>query len=71
MESHVNTRYIDAMNETEATNQVRDWQRRAAEKARDMGQLTDQYVRENAWTTLAVVAVVGCFIGFLLANRND
>ena len=71
MADHPAQAYSDLMNETEVTNQVRDWQQRAAEKARDMGQLTDQYVRENTWTTIAVAAVVGCVIGFLLANRND
>ena len=62
------------MNETEmahVTNKVQDWQRRATQKARDVGQLTDTYVRENTWTTVAIAAVVGCVIGFLLANRND
>ncbi len=62
------------MNETEmtdVTNKMQDWQRRATQKARDMGQLTDAYVRENTWTTVAIAAVVGCVIGFLLANRND
>jgi ElaB/YqjD/DUF883 family membrane-anchored ribosome-binding protein len=62
------------MNETEMTEakgRIQDWQRRATQKARDMGQITDQYVRENTWTTIAIAAVVGCVIGFLLANRND
>ncbi len=62
------------MNETEmseVTNKFQDWQQRATQKARDMGQMTDQYVRENTWTTVAIAAVVGCVIGFLLANRND
>jgi ElaB/YqjD/DUF883 family membrane-anchored ribosome-binding protein len=59
------------MNETEVTNKLQDWQQRASETARDMGQRTDQYVRENTWTTIAIAAVVGCVLGFLLANRND
>ncbi len=59
------------MNETEVRDQVQDWQRRASEKARDVGQRTDQYVRENTWTTIGIAAVVGCIIGFLLANRSE
>lgn len=59
------------MNETEVTNKLQDWQRRASEKARDMGQFTDQYVRQNTWTTIAISAVVGCVIGFLLAKSGD
>ncbi len=36
-----------------------------------MGQFTDQYVRQNTWTTIAISAVVGCVIGFLLAKSGD
>lgn len=50
---------------------VQDWQKRAGETARNVGQATDQYVRDNTWTTIAVAAVVGCLLGFLLANRGE
>jgi ElaB/YqjD/DUF883 family membrane-anchored ribosome-binding protein len=59
------------MNTQEMTGRVQDWQRRAAERAKDMGQATDQYVRENTWTTIAITALVGCVIGYLIANQGD
>lgn len=59
------------MNKSEVTNRIQDWQKRASETARNVGQTTDKYVRENTWTTLAVAALVGCVIGFLLAPERD
>jgi ElaB/YqjD/DUF883 family membrane-anchored ribosome-binding protein len=59
------------MNTREMTNKVQDWQRRATETAKNVGETTDRYVRENTWATLGVAAVLGCVIGFLLSNRRD
>ena len=59
------------MNTREMTDKVQDWQRRATETAKNVGETTDRYVRENTWATLGVAAVLGCVIGFLLANRRD
>ena len=59
------------MNTREMTDKVQDWQRRATETAKNVGETTDRYVRENTWATLGVAAVLGCVIGFLLSNRRD
>lgn len=59
------------MNTREMTGKFQDWQRRATERAKDMGQATDQYVRENTWTTITIAAVLGCVIGYLIANQGD
>ena len=59
------------MNTREMTDKLQDWQRRATERARDMGQMTDQYIRENTWTTVAIAALLGCVIGYLIANQKD
>ena len=60
------------MNKTELTNRVQDWQKRATKTAKNVGQTTHRYVRENTWTTLAIAAVVGCVVGYLLApDRED
>ena len=59
------------MNTREMTDKVQDWQRRATERAKDMGQATDQYVRENTWTTIGIAALLGCVIGYLIANQSD
>jgi ElaB/YqjD/DUF883 family membrane-anchored ribosome-binding protein len=53
------------------TEKVQDWQKRATEAARNAGQATDQYVRENTWRTMAFAAIIGCVVGYLLAGRRD
>ena len=64
------TEYNGFMNTREITETVQDWQKRATETAKNLGEATDTYVRENPWTTLALAAVIGCIFGYLLANRD-
>jgi ElaB/YqjD/DUF883 family membrane-anchored ribosome-binding protein len=45
-------------------------QQRLGDKARDVSRVTDQYVHENTWTTIAVAAAIGCIIGFFLRPRD-
>jgi len=59
------------MNTREMTDKFQDLQRRAGETAKNVGQATDQYVRENTWTTITMAAIVGCVIGYLLASTRD
>jgi hypothetical protein len=59
------------MKARDLTDRFQDWQKRAGETARTMGQATDDYVRENTWVTIACAALVGCVLGFLLANRGE
>ena len=59
------------MNTTQMTDKLQDWQRRATETARNVGQVTDRYVHENAWSSVALAAVVGCIIGFLMSYSRD
>jgi ElaB/YqjD/DUF883 family membrane-anchored ribosome-binding protein len=40
------------------------------ERARDVAQEVDDYVRDNPWAALAVVAVVGLAAGYLLSQRS-
>ena len=67
--------YIDTMNTREMTDKVtdtmQDWQRKATRTARDLGQATDKYVHENAWSSIALAAVLGCVVGYFLASRRD
>ena len=53
------------------TDKFQDWQKRATETARNVGQATDHYVRDNTWTTIAMAAVLGCVLGYLLASRGE
>lgn len=59
------------MNTQEARGKFQEWQQRATDTARKAGQATDQYVRENAWTTLAMAALLGCVVGYLLASSRE
>ncbi len=63
--------YSKGMNSREMTEKMQDWQKRATETARNLGQTTDKYVRENTWTTIALAAVIGCVVGYLLSTRRD
>jgi len=53
------------------TDKLQDLRKRATETARNLSEVTDRYVRDNAWVTLACIAVVGCIIGYALASRRD
>jgi len=59
------------MNTREITEKLEDWQKIATKTARNVGAATDEYVRDNTWTTIACVAVVGCIVGYLLGSRRD
>jgi ElaB/YqjD/DUF883 family membrane-anchored ribosome-binding protein len=59
------------VNTKEMTDKVQDWQKRAGDTARQVGQATDQYIRENTWASVAIAALVGCVIGFLLGHRRE
>jgi len=39
------------------------------ERARDMAEAADDYVREKPWAALAAAALVGLAAGFLLSRR--
>jgi len=58
------------MKTREMTEKLQDRQKRATETARNVGEATDDYVRENTWTTIALAAVVGCIFGYFLARRD-
>ena len=58
------------MNTRGMTDKVKDWQKRATDTAKNVSQVSDRYVRDNTWTTIAVAAIVGCLLGYLLTNRD-
>ena len=59
------------MNTNDLTERLQDYQQRATDAARKGAQATDDYVRENVWTSIALGAVVGCVVGFLLGRSRD
>lgn len=65
------TAILFVMDKTEVTDRLQDWQKRASETAKNWGKVSHRYVRENTWTTLALAAVLGCVIGYLLSADRD
>ncbi len=59
------------MNTKEMTGRLQDWQKRASETAKNVGQTTDTYIRENTWSTLALAAFLGCIVGYVLSAYRD
>ncbi len=51
--------------------QAQNFQERARQAAMNASRATDQYVRENPWTTLLIASLAGCALGFLLARSRD
>jgi ElaB/YqjD/DUF883 family membrane-anchored ribosome-binding protein len=59
------------MNTQEMVDKLQGLQRRAGETAKNFGAATDDYVRENTWTTIAMAALLGCVIGYILVSNRD
>ncbi|MCI0745428.1 MAG: hypothetical protein L0Y58_08495 [Verrucomicrobia subdivision 3 bacterium] len=55
---------------TEIPNRLRDVQSRISETAKNVSHVTDEYVHDHPWQTVAIAAVIGYVIGFLVANRD-
>ena len=69
MEKIMKTAY-EAYTESEAPSRLRDAQQRITETAKNVSNVTDEYVHDHPWQTLAIAAVVGCVIGFLIGHRD-
>jgi ElaB/YqjD/DUF883 family membrane-anchored ribosome-binding protein len=59
------------MNTQDVTDRIQDFQKKATDTVRNVTDTTDQYIRDNTWTSIACAALVGCIIGYLLAGRGD
>jgi ElaB/YqjD/DUF883 family membrane-anchored ribosome-binding protein len=59
------------MNSTNLTDKFQGWQKRARASAKNLGQTTDAYLRENPWSTLAVAVFLGCILGYLLTSDRE
>jgi len=67
----LSTVMLAPMNTSEVTEKLQDFQKRATKSARKACEATDEYVHENAWTSVALAAVAGCVIGFFLGRSRD
>lgn len=59
------------MNTQDMTNRLQEFQKKAGDTARNVGRVTDTYVHENTWSSIAAVAMIGCLLGFLLGRSRD
>ncbi len=55
----------------DVAGQAQEWQQRAAETARNTGRAIHEYVNDNAWTSVAIAAAIGCAIGLLIGRSSD
>ena len=58
------------MKTREVTEKLQDWQKQVGETARNVSEVTDKYVHENVWSSVAAAAVLGVVVGFLLGRRD-
>ena len=54
-----------------AKGTAQEWTERARSKARDAGAAADDYVRDNPWMSVAVVAAVACVLGYILGRSSE
>ena len=50
---------------------TQEWTEKAKGTARDAGAAADLYLREYAWTTVALVAVAAAALGFWVGRSRD
>ena len=56
--------------ESEVPSRLREVQNRVTETAKNVSNVTDEYVHDHPWQTVAIAAAIGCIIGFLIGNRD-
>ncbi len=62
---------LASMKTSDLTDRLQDFQKRASETARNACQATDEYVHDNVWTSVAIAAVIGCVLGFVVGRSGD
>jgi ElaB/YqjD/DUF883 family membrane-anchored ribosome-binding protein len=60
----------EAYSETEIPNRLRDVQQRISDTAKNVTHVTDEYVHDHPWQTVAIAAAIGCLLGFLIRSRD-
>ena len=54
----------------QAANRLKEFQALVGEKAKNVSSVTDEYVHDNPWNTIAIAAIAGCILGFLMRPRD-
>ena len=68
-EKHMKSAY-ETYQEADVPGRLREVQSRISETAKNVSNVTDDYVHDHPWQTVAMAAVIGCVIGFLIGHRD-
>lgn len=63
-------RYKIGQNLTLAKEYLQDFEDSVVDKSKNAARITDDYVHENAWRTVALAIGLGVLIGLLIRNRD-
>jgi ElaB/YqjD/DUF883 family membrane-anchored ribosome-binding protein len=56
--------------QSQLSDRLEAMQQRLGETARNVSRNTDEYVHENPWLTIGIVAATALVLGFLIGNRR-
>ena len=62
--------YVEPMR-SQVSQKLRYVQDRVSDTAKNVSYATDQYVHENPWKTITIVAVAACLVGWFLNASRD
>jgi len=68
---HMKTENLAATVKSQLNDRFQAVQQRVGETARDLSRSTDEYVHDNPWRTIAIVAAAALILGFLFGSRRD
>ena len=68
---HMKTENLAATVKSQLNDRFHAVQQRVGETARDLSRSTDEYVHDNPWRTIAIVAAAALILGFLFGSRRD
>jgi len=63
-------KYSPGTIQSQLTDRFEAVQQRLGETARNVSRNTDEYVHENPWQVVGIVAAVALIFGFLLGSRR-
>jgi ElaB/YqjD/DUF883 family membrane-anchored ribosome-binding protein len=65
------TEYSPARIRSQLSDRFQAMQERMGETAKDVSRSTDEYVHENPWKSIAIVAVAALLLGIIFGGRRD
>jgi ElaB/YqjD/DUF883 family membrane-anchored ribosome-binding protein len=62
--------YIEPM-KSQVSDTLQNVQERVGKTAKNVSRVTDEYVHDNPWRTVAFAAIAACLFGYLLGTLRD